>query len=233
MKSFILCGGFGTRLRSIVSGVPKPMASFDGTPFLEIIVQNLIDKGVSSVVFLAGYLADHIKFYFEEKCKISVPVNFSIEVSPLGTGGAVKKAAHDYLHDEEVLVVNGDTFFDLNLGDLVLFHQRHNGCVSIVLSKVNCAHDYGSVTIDDSGRITSFKEKTKTDHAYVFAGYYLASRQYFNFIPENSFVSAEQDIFPELVCSGQLYGLCQDQEFFDIGTPERFKKFESWNQQKS
>jgi len=209
------------------------MADFDGTPFLKIVVQILIDKGVSGVVFLAGHLAQEIETYFLDN-PLPVPVGFSIEKEPLGTGGALKKAAHEFLRDgdKEVLIVNGDTFFDLDLGSLLVFHRSHTGLLSLALSKTEQANDYGTVELEPTGRIHSFKEKSE-DSGYIYGGYYLADQDYFALIPENRLVSAELEVFPKLVETGQIYGLYQDKDFFDIGTPERFHLFKNWIRTKS
>jgi D-glycero-alpha-D-manno-heptose 1-phosphate guanylyltransferase len=228
LTAFVLCGGLGTRLRPLFSNIPKPMAYINGVPFLKFIVQILIDKGISRVVFLAGYLAGDIESYFIKE-KLPISIGFSIEDTPLGTGGAVQKAAHEFLYEDnkEVLVVNGDTFFDIDLGSLLSFHHEHSGLVSLALSQVNSSQDYGIVKLASNGLVTSFEEKVD-GAGYIYGGYYLANRAYFSLIQEDRFVSAESEIFPSLVKKQQIYGLYQDKDFFDIGTPDRFRSFETW-----
>jgi D-glycero-alpha-D-manno-heptose 1-phosphate guanylyltransferase len=224
VTALILAGGRGERLRSVVSDRPKPMALIGRVPFLEILIRSLASKGVRDFVLLTGYMGEMIEEYFKDPFDESLSIKFSRERLPLGTGGAVKIAKS--MASDPSLLVNGDTFFDGDLDSLIQFHKEKSATVSLSLFPVDDVSRYGSVEVDHEGRITGFREKAEgMGSGLINAGLSLLSRDFIRNLPDGSF-SMEQEIFPGLVKSGQMFGLCMKRPFFDIGTPDSYSEFQ-------
>jgi len=222
--ALILAGGLGKRLRPVVSDRPKPMAIVQGAPFLEILIDSLADKGVQQFVLLTGYKGEEIERHFVSGHHRDVSIAFSHERSPLGTGGAVKNA--EAFATDPSLLVNGDTFFDADLGRLLQFHEDRAAEVTLSLFKVEDVSRYGSVVVDRQGMVIGFREKDEniSEPGLINAGLSLLSKRMINSLPRGSF-SMEREIFPSLVGSGKMFGLLQERSFFDIGTPESYEAF--------
>ncbi len=224
--AFILAGGLGLRLRPVIADRPKPMAAVGDTPFLEVLIDSLASKGVRRFVLLTGFRGEMIEDYFHRLKPDGVSVEFSQEAVPMGTGGAVKNA--EKFATDPTLLVNGDTFFDADLDSLYRFHVEKNAQVSLSLYEVEDVSRYGSVNVDSNARITGFSEKKSAGgRGLINAGLSLLSADSIKALPEGSY-SMEQEIFPKLVGTGRMFGLCQDRPFFDIGTPESYEAFNSF-----
>jgi D-glycero-alpha-D-manno-heptose 1-phosphate guanylyltransferase len=224
--AFILAGGLGLRLRPVVSDRPKPMAAVGETPFLEILINSLANKGVGEFVLLTGFRGEMIEGYFHRLKEDGISIKFSQEAVPMGTGGAVKHA--ERFATDPTLLVNGDTFFDADLDALYRFHVEKNAQVSLSLYEVEDVSRYGSVNVDRNGRITGFSEKRQSGgRGLINAGLSLLSADFLKALPEGSY-SMEQEIFPEFVRLGRMFGLCQDRPFFDIGTPDSYEAFNAF-----
>jgi D-glycero-alpha-D-manno-heptose 1-phosphate guanylyltransferase len=226
--AMILAGGLGTRLRSLVSDRPKPMAPVGDVPFVRILIDSLAKKRVRDFVILTGYMADAIESYFRETGNQSQLIRFSRESAPMGTGGAVSNAAA-YATDP-TLLVNGDTFFDGDIRELYAFHCRNNAHVTLSLTRVEDAGRYGSVTLDKHGRVVGFAEKEvgSSDAGLINAGVSLLSREFILGLPRGRCFSMERDVFPLLAGQGTMFGLQQNAPFFDIGAPESFLAFQEF-----
>jgi D-glycero-alpha-D-manno-heptose 1-phosphate guanylyltransferase len=221
--AFILAGGLGLRLRPVVSDRPKPMATVGDTPFLEILIDSLTNKGVRDFVLLTGFRGEMIEDHFNRLKLDGACIKFSQEAVPLGTGGAVKHA--ERFATDPTLLVNGDTFFDADLDALYRFHVEKNAQVSLSLYEVEDVSRYGSVNVDSNAKITGFSEKRLSGgRGLINAGLSLLSGDLIKALPEGSY-SMEQEIFPKFVNLGRMFGLCQDRPFFDIGTPESYEAF--------
>jgi len=225
----ILVGGLGTRLRTVVSDRPKPMAIVGGKPFLEVLINWLAAKGVRDFVLLTGYMGEMIEEHFSSgRLRSDLRVRFSREATPLGTGGAVRNAAQ--FATESTLVVNGDTFFDADLEELFRYHAEHGGDVTLSLRRVDDKSRYGSVVVDERGAVTGFAEKGQGARGagLINAGVSMVARSFILALPRGVPFSMEQDVFPSLAESGRMFGLVQDRPFFDIGTPESYQAFVSY-----
>lgn len=224
--AFILAGGLGLRLRPVIADRPKPMAAVGDAPFLEMLIDSLARKGVREFVLLTGFRGEMIEDHFRRLKPDGVSIKFSQEAVPLGTGGAVKLA--ERFATDPTLLVNGDTFFDADLSALLRFHGEKNAQVSLSLYEVEDVSRYGSVNVDNNGRITGFSEKKPSGgRGLINAGLSLLSADFIKWLPEGSY-SMEQDVFPKFVASGRMFGLCQDRPFFDIGTPESYEAFQAF-----
>lgn len=217
----ILCGGLGTRLRPVVSDCPKVLAKIGEKTFLNILIDNATNQGFKNVILCVGYLKGQIKNHFD--CDKDYNIMFSEEEEPLGTGGALKKAK-PLIKSNPFVVMNGDSICNMNFMEFFKFHTSKKGILSMVLARSKAVQDFGSVMLDNSQRITSFKEKAAcTDECLVNAGVYLMQKEVFSYMPDESCFSLEYDLFPRLIKS-KCYGFITESELIDIGTPERYEK---------
>jgi NDP-sugar pyrophosphorylase family protein len=228
MKALILAGGLGTRLRDKVGDLPKPMAPVAGKPFLEWQLMLLKGQGITDIVVCAGYMADKIVEYFGSGKKLGLDIEYSIEDQLLGTAGAVKNAA-GYI-DDSFLLLNGDTFFDVDLRGLAEFHEAKEALMTLSLRVVKDMSRYGSVHIDIVNRIKGFKEKQSAgsepgfiDAAYINGGIYIIEPQVLDNILDEEAVSLENDVIPNLVETNRLFGYVAEGAFIDIGTAESYE----------
>ena len=222
MKLLVLAGGFGTRLRSVVSELPKALAPVNQTPFLYYQIKNWKKQGLRDFVFLLYFQADMIISFLEsEKSGIlkNCSVKCIIEPKPLGTGGAIKYCINELSIKEKFLVTNADTWLDSGIREII-----KNDSPSLLVIHVEDAQRYGRVTIKKK-YITSFEEKTtETSKGLINAGLALLSPELFD-LKEKSFFSLEDSIFPHLAKNGLLKGLIVNTTFIDIGIPEDYYKF--------
>ena len=223
IKAVLLVGGMGTRLRSVVPSKPKPLASVGGNSFLELLIRQLRYQGIRRLVMCTGYLGNQIENEFGDGSKWGVAVEYSQEPQQLGTAGAVKLAQR-YLQDvPDFLVMNGDSFLEIDFRQLIQFHRAHGGVVSMAVRRVQNATRYGTVKVDAGGRVVGFSEKTGCDSpGLINAGVYVFNRGVLDHIPDGP-ASLERDVFPQLLDHG-MYALEQHGMFIDIGTPEDYAR---------
>jgi NDP-sugar pyrophosphorylase family protein len=223
VTALLLVGGFGTRLRSRVPSSPKPLATVGESSFLDILVRQLQAQGVRRLVMCTGYLGDQIENRFKDGSAFGVSIRYSMEMSPMGTAGAVK-LAHPHLDSSDhFLVMNGDSFMDFDLDEMISFHHQHGGLATMTIVEVEDAGRYGTVQVDEEGRVNGFAEKTGLNApGLVNAGVYLFSPEVLRYIPEGP-ASLEREVFPQLIDRG-LFALRQSGLFIDIGTPEDYDR---------
>jgi len=218
VEAIVLAGGLGTRLKSVVDDVPKPMAPIGSTPFLEYILKYLKKNGIARVVLSVGYKWEIIKEYFKDNFE-GIELIYSVENEPLGTGGAIKKAI-SFVSDKQVFIINGDTFFDINLSELSLENRSK---IMLSLKKMENFDRYGCVESDENGFVTKFTEKEFRKIGNINGGIYLAFKNIFdNFELEDKFSFEEfmQNYFKELNITAKVF----ESYFIDIGIPEDYKK---------
>lgn len=223
IPAVLLVGGMGTRLRSVVPNAPKSLATVGDKSFLDLLVRQLRCQGVRRLVLCTGYLAEQIESHFGDGHKWNVSIQYSKELQPLGTAGAIK-LAEPYLKDAwEFLVLNGDSFMEVDMDRLLQFHREHHAVVSMAARKVENAGRYGTLRLESEGRVTGFMEKAGHGSlGIVNAGVYVFNREVLNHIPEGP-CSLEKDVFPGLLSCG-VYALEQRGVFIDIGTPEDYAR---------
>lgn len=220
--AFVLCGGQGTRLRSVVADRPKSMALISGTPFLELLLTRLRSQGVDNVVLGAGYMAEKIERYFEDGKQFSLQIRYSREHEPLGTGGALKLA--EPLISDPVLVLNGDSYVEWNLVSMLELFKTKGADLVILLQAVTDVTRYGSVALDQDGRVTQFVEKGVAAGAgLINAGVYLLRKQIVQNLPAGTAISLEREVFPHLL-DRRVYGLVCTGLFIDIGIPDDLRQ---------
>lgn len=223
-EAIILAGGFGTRLQTVVSDVPKPMAPVNGNPFLNYILKYLKFYGVRKAVLSTGYLSEKILNYYGNN-HLGLDLAYTKEESPLGTGGGIRLAL-EKCHSEKVLVLNGDSFFDVNISQYTNQHNTFKSQCSLALRKVNNASRYGTITLGENARINSFKEKDgKEVSGLINGGVYILNRElYLNETKSNVAFSIEKDFFETKVQELNICGFEHEGYFIDIGIPEDYQK---------
>ena len=228
MQAILLCGGMGTRLRSVVSDRPKPMADICGKPFLQYLLEMLRDKGITEVIFALGYMGEMIEEYFQDGSAFGLKIAYSYEEEPLGTGGAIRNALPKIL-EEEVLVLNADTYFPMDYQGLYRFHQENDGDFSLATRAVPDISRYGAVRRDAAGRILAWNEKLEDGGqplaGEINGGIYVMKKSLIAEIPEGK-QSLEQDCIPKWLSEGKrIFGLPSHGYFMDIGIPKDYQQF--------
>ncbi len=222
MKAIILAGGFGTRLKSVIPDAPKPMAPVNGRPFLEILIRKLLSYSVTDIVISVFYRHGMISAYFGDGASMGASIAYSVDASPLGTGGAIK-AAMKRFPAARYLVMNGDSYFEHSVPELIEFHQRKNAVLTMALAEVADRSRFGSVELHTDGAISCFIEKGADGRGTINAGVYVLERKVMDFIP-GDICSFERDVARNLIGKG-LFGLHQRGSFIDIGVPEDYRVF--------
>jgi NDP-sugar pyrophosphorylase family protein len=229
MQAVILAGGAGTRLRPLVRDKPKSMADFEEKPFLEYQVEYLRSHGVSQVLLCVGHMHEHIERYFGDGARWNLEIRYSVEDVPLGTGGALKHAEPQL--DSSFLLLNGDSWFDLDLAAFIRFHRERRAgdahCVgTLALAQVSDSRAYGSVSIDSGHRIVDYAEKAQAVSPWISAGIYALQAKILELLPPKQQLSLEHDVLPRALDEeGRLYGYPADGFFVDIGTPAGYHSF--------
>ena len=229
MRAVVLVGGLGTRLRPLTLRTPKQMLPVAGRAMIEHVVAHLADHGIDEVVLSLGYRPDAFKASYPDATCAGVRLVYAVEPELLDTAGAIRFAARHAGIEERFLVVNGDVLSDLDLSDLVTFHDaahRRGGAeASIQLVGVEDASPYGAVSTDADGRVTAFVEKPPAGEvlgAAINAGYYVLEPEVLDRIPEGRRVNIERETFPAMVADGVLYATAGTAWWIDVGTPERY-----------
>lgn len=215
-QAVILAGGLGSRLGECSRQMPKPLVEAGGKPFLEYLIWNLQRYGFSRILICVGHLADRIVEHFGAGRRFGVTIEYSQEIQPLGTGGALKLAQAKL--DPSFLVLNGDTLFDLNYWDLVLRLTETDAEGAIALRKVADAGRYGAVRLED-GRVVRFGEKEHARAGLINGGVYVLRNRALDLLPQGT-SSLEKDLFPALAAARSLAAKAYEGFFLDIGTPE-------------
>lgn len=226
MKVLILAGGLGTRLRQVVQNVPKPMAPIQNRPFLEYLLDDWIQKGFSDFYLLTCHQAQKIEYHFQGEYKQS-EIHTIKEPEPLGTGGALLYALDQINTSEELIVINGDTFFEIDFEQMLKFHREKNSSLTLGLRQVESNDRYSGIEINNEGVIKNFSQREKgSSQLLINAGVYLLNPDLFkrdDFIVGEKF-SLEDDLFPKLIQSGSVYGFPSSGKFIDIGIPQDYAK---------
>ena len=222
MEAIVLAGGLGTRLRSVVPDLPKCMAPINGIPFLSYLIDHLTTQGVTKFIFALGYKSDEFIHFLNTKLPNK---NFSIviEDEPLGTGGAIKLAASK-ASNKDIIALNGDSLYKVNLNQLMQFHIAHKADCTLALKPMEQFERYGSVVINANTTIASFKEKQFMKAGLINGGVYALNVASFLAKPLPTQFSLEKDYLEKYAQEGKFYGNIQEAYFIDIGIPEDFAK---------
>lgn len=222
--AIILAGGLGTRLRQVVPDLPKPMAPINGRPFLEHQMDHWIAQRVQRFVLSVGYRCEAIIDHFGSSYR-GVSIDYAIEHVPLGTGGGLLQAVQGRELDAPFLVLNGDTFIEVDLAALRRFHSARGSAWTVSLFRADEAARYMGMRVDADGRIRSLSSASGQPGGLANGGAYLIEPDTMGVLgfSAGSRVSLEDDILPAIVASDiALYGMECGGRFVDIGVPDDY-----------
>lgn len=222
MKVLILAGGFGSRLSEETDIKPKPMVEIGGKPILWHIMKIYSQYGFNDFVILLGYKGYVIKEYFANyilhQSDITIDVvnnktiihnnhaeSWKITLLDTGlnsmTGGRVLKA-QNYIDDDTFMLTYGDGVSDVNIAELLAFHESHKGCITMTSAQPDGR--FGALKIDENNRVNEFMEKPKGDGGWINAGFFVCNRRVFEYI-ENEMTIFEKDPLENMAADGELY----------------------------
>ena len=225
-KAIILAGGLGTRLNSVLINLPKPLAPINGKPFLEYQMDFWIHQGIDHFVLSVGYLKEKIMDYFGDHYQ-NIPINYAIEDTPLDTGGGLLKALDFITSDEPILVLNGDTFFKVDLKVLKNFHQNRASIWTFSLFRTSEVGRYMEIHIDPSGKVKFMDQQDKEKERLSNGGVYLIDPLVVKALGFKSGekISLENGILKKLSSNFlDIYGMEFEGQFIDIGVPDDYKR---------
>lgn len=222
MEAVILAGGRGTRLQSVVSDVPKPMAPMDaeGTPFLAFLLEQLRRQGTEHIVLATGYMSEVIEAAFGASYH-GIQLTYSVETSPLGTGGAMKQAL-SFCTETDVIVLNGDTLFDVDFTRLLQLHKENGADLTMAVRYLEDTARYGTVALKDH-RIVGFHEKGYAQSGYINGGIYAVKRDLLESVSATRF-SFEKAFLECCTNTVRMYAASEEGYFIDIGIPEDYER---------
>jgi D-glycero-alpha-D-manno-heptose 1-phosphate guanylyltransferase len=214
--ALILAGGLGTRLQSVVSDRPKPMAPINGRPFLEILIAHLQAAGIERVTLALGHMAHVVVEYFSSRA-LGIEISYVIESQPLGTGGAIANGLRG-ISAERVLVVNGDTFIDFPYAKL----EQKEAPICMAVAQIEDTARYGRVLLSDTGSVTGFVEKGTAGSGLINAGIYLIRPSALELPGDGRAFSFETEILQVEAGRGNVQAVAGGRMFIDIGVPEDY-----------
>ena len=223
MEAIVLAGGFGTRLRSVVPDIPKPMAPIANKPFLEILLGSLSRKGFTRATLSLGFMSETITSHFGNRFD-DMDLNYVVEEVPLGTGGALRLALTQCVADH-VYVFNGDTYLDLEVAAVEAHWQAHRLPI-IVGREVTDTSRFGRL-VTEAGMVTGFAEKGCSGSGLINAGCYVVNRGQLDAFAVNSPFSLESDYFVKAVAATAIEVFVTTGHFIDIGVPEDYARAQS------
>jgi D-glycero-alpha-D-manno-heptose 1-phosphate guanylyltransferase len=221
MEAIVLAGGLGTRLRSVVADQPKAMAPVGGRPFLEYLLDMLGNAGVASATLAVGFRSDAIRGHFGDRYR-KLPLRYSTEDTPLGTGGAIRLAM-SRTASPNVFVFNGDTLVEVDLATMAATHRDAGSQLTVAVHAMADASRYGAIDLDGD-RIRGFREKGRTGPGWINAGVYLISRNLLQSPSLPEAFSFESDFLVPRVADLQPLAFRTEGLFIDIGVPEDYAR---------
>ncbi len=227
IKLLVLAGGFGTRLQSVVSSVPKALAPVGSVPFLHLQIEHWHKQGISSFVFLLHHQANLIKIFLQEAQRIGVlkdcEVQCLVEPKPMDTGGAVAYAVEQIGLTGNFLLTNADSWLGTGIADVIKAKPP-----AMAVIRLQDASRYGRVQFDEQQHVTVFREKNNIQCAgWINAGLCQLNAEYFQGWNKLPF-SLERQFFPAMVAKGELQAITLETDFIDIGVPDDYYRFCRW-----
>jgi D-glycero-alpha-D-manno-heptose 1-phosphate guanylyltransferase len=223
MKVIILAGGLGTRLRRLLSDLPKPLAPIDNKPFLAYLIAFLSSWGFIDFIISSGHGAEAIKEFLGDGSTRGLDIQYTFEEELLGTAGAIK-LAETLIDSDDFIVTNGDTYFEVDLNAMLRLHEAKAAIATVALLSIEDTGRYGSVVLGEDNEIISFSEKAiDGGKGLINGGIYIFRKEIFDFIPAGKVCSLERDVLPLLIHKG-LYGFPSSGYFIDIGIPEDYER---------
>lgn len=224
MKALFLAGGMGTRLRPLTDKLPKPMVPIMNKPLIERTILNLKKCGITHIVISTCYQPDYMKEYFGDGSDLNLKIEYIVEDSPMGTGGAIKKA--EAYFKETFIVYNADILSDIDLSKMISDHKAKQAIATIAVTVVKDPSMYGVIEFDTNGYALTFKEKPKKGETFsrsINAGIYIFEPDIFQEIAGDRPVSVEREVFPKILKENKPIGIYQSGSYWmDIGTIPKY-----------
>lgn len=220
-EAIILAGGLGTRLQSVVSEIPKPMAPIAEKPFLEYLLKDLATKGIKRAILSVGFRHEIISAHFGDHFE-GIELDYVIEKEPLGTGGGIRLALAK-AKEQTIFIFNGDTFFDVDLKKMAIEHTLQQNQVTVAVKKMVDFDRYGRVEIEGE-RIKGFHEKAPTHEGYINGGIYLLNNKSLQSFAFGKKFSFEKDFLEAFYNEIKFGSFRSDGYFLDIGIPETYEQ---------
>jgi mannose-1-phosphate guanylyltransferase/phosphomannomutase len=224
MKAVIMAGGEGTRLRPLTANQPKPMLPMVNRPMAEHVVNLLRRHGFEDIVVTVAFLANHVRTYFGDGSEFGVRMVYATEETPLGTAGSVLNARDEL--DERFLVISGDVLTDIDLSELVLFHDKKGSKVTLALKAMENPLEFGIVITGADGRIERFLEKPGWGDVFsdtINTGIYVLEPEVFDWIPEGRQVDFSAEVFPAMLAGNRpMFGFVAGGYWEDVGTHDAY-----------
>ncbi|BDI32927.1 nucleotidyltransferase [Capsulimonas corticalis] len=227
MKAVVMAGGEGTRLRPLTSNRPKPLVPILNKPCMQHTIELLKRFGVTDIVVTLYYLADEIEGYFGDGSELGVNLIYTVEDTPLGTAGSVKKA-EEYLKDDTFIIVSGDALTDIDLEKALAFHRERESMATLVLQHVENPLEFGVVITDEEGRIRRFLEKPSWGEVFsdtVNTGMYILEPSIFDYMEHDKSYDWSQDIFPQILQEEKpMFGYVMGEYWTDVGSLQQYRQ---------
>ncbi len=224
MKAVVLVGGLGTRLRPLTCNTPKPMIPLVNQPFIEHMIENMRDQGITEVILAVQYLAERFRETLGDGSRLGVKVHIVEEPEPRGTAGAVKNVEH--MLDDTTFVFNGDVMTDLDLRAMLAFHRENQSKLTIALTPVEDPTAFGLVETNTDGRIRRFLEKPRPEDIttnMINAGTYILEPEVFRYVPPAQYYMFERGLFPVMLqTSDPMFGYPSNAYWTDVGKPQAY-----------
>lgn len=220
--AIVLAGGLGTRLRSVLQDLPKPMAPIGERPFLSYLLHSLEAYGIEETILSVGYRREAIVEHYGESYG-RMRLRYAVEEEPLGTGGGIYLACR-MTDDEDVLILNGDTLFDVNLKSLVAAHFNSTAAITLSLKPMRDFDRYGTVELDEEERILAFHEKKPCTEGLINGGVYALRNDLWHRIAKAERFSFEKDVLERYLDVLDFRGYVSGGYFIDIGIPEDYAR---------
>ena len=220
-QGILLVGGLGTRLLPLTRDVPKPMLPIAGLAITEHQLVKAKNANITSLVLATSYLSDVFVPYFGDGSRWGIELQYAVESTPLGTGGAIRHSAQLLSNQESIVIMNGDVLSSHNLAKQIALHESQDADVTLHLTHVDDARAFGSVPTDADNRVVGFLEKMDDPITNnINAGTYVFNPRILKFIEPKKIISIEREVFPQLIESGgKVLGYSEDSYWIDVGRP--------------
>jgi mannose-1-phosphate guanylyltransferase/phosphomannomutase len=230
MQAVIMAGGRGTRLRDVTGDViPKPLVQVNGKPLLDYVIEHAIKNGCENIIICTSHLGNKISEHLAGK-QYSASIFISHENKALGTAGALHLISH--LLDEEFFIIYADVYTTIDINEMFHFHKKRKADVTIAIHSSNHPYDSTVVKTDKNGKILEMIEKPgdiwQQYGNVTQTSLYLVKKEILHFIPENTKLDCEKDVFPTMLQKGRrIFGYFTEEYAKDVGTPERYQEIVS------
>jgi len=235
MKAMVLAAGQGTRLRPITDNLPKALVPVAGRPMIEYPLLLLRHYGIREIIINLHQFGEQIENYLGDGRKLGVEITYSDEPELLDTGGGLLKAK-PFLRDGAFIVINTDALIDLNLAEAIAFHKKMSAAATLVLRPDENADQYGSMDVDDRGKICRFLQSkapigsSGPIRKLMFTGVQILEPKVFDYMNASGArqkFSTTKETYPKMLLAGEaLYGFRFEGFWQDLGTSERIKNAE-------